>query len=175
MHCQYYFESIKQWDKWMRRCLPLLNLSAASALDSLAAQSHTDANFNQQSQTCLLRLNLWLPMTLGKLILFVRSVLWDLNIPQEAATLLYEDNDVCNAMGNAQKPTPRTCHIDIKYVSLCEWVERDLILLDQIDTSINISNHLTKPLQTLLFHRHTNFLLGHVPPSYSPVYSTISG
>jgi len=44
----------------------------------------------------------------GKMILFVRSVLWDLNIPQEAATVLYEDNDVCTAMGNAQKPTPRT-------------------------------------------------------------------
>jgi len=29
----------------------------------------------------------------GKMILFMRSVLWDLDIPQEAATLLYEDND----------------------------------------------------------------------------------
>ena len=42
----------------------------------------------------------------GKMILYVRSILWDLkNIPQEAATLLYEDNDGCTAMGNAQKPT----------------------------------------------------------------------
>ncbi len=118
MPCQYHFESIKQWDKWMRRCLPLLNLSAVSAFDSPAAQSHTDANFNQQSQTCLLRLNLWLPMTLGKLILLVRSVLWYLNIPQEAATLLYEDNDGCNAMGNAQKPTPWTRHM-ISNMSPC--------------------------------------------------------
>jgi hypothetical protein len=111
----------------------------------------------------------------GKMILFVRSVLWDLNIPQEAATLLYEDNDGCTAMGNAQKPTPRTRHIDIKYFSLCEWVERDLILLDRIDTSINISDHLTKSLQTLLFHRHADFLLGHIPPLYSPIYSKIVG
>jgi hypothetical protein len=96
----------------------------------------------------------------GKMILFVRSILWDLNIPQEAATLLYEDNDGCTAMGNAQKSTPRTRHIDIKYFSLCEWVERDLILLDRIDTAINMSNHLTKPLQTLLFHQHTDFLSG---------------
>jgi hypothetical protein len=43
----------------------------------------------------------------GKMILFVRIVLWDLNIPQEAATLLYEDNNTCTAMGNAPKPT--TC------------------------------------------------------------------
>ena len=111
----------------------------------------------------------------GKMILFIRSVLWDLDIPQEAATILYEDNDGCTAMGNAQKPTPRTRHIDIKYFSLCEWIERDLILLDRIDTSINMSEHLTKSLQTLLFHRHADFLLGHIPPTYSSVYSTLVG
>jgi len=38
----------------------------------------------------------------GKMILFIRSVLWDLNVPQEAATILFEDNDACTAMGNAQ-------------------------------------------------------------------------
>jgi hypothetical protein len=74
----------------------------------------------------------------GKMILFVRSILWDLGIPQEAATLLYEDNDACTAMVNAQKPSPRTRHIDIKYFSLCGWVNRDLILLEQIDTKNNM-------------------------------------
>ncbi len=111
----------------------------------------------------------------GKMILFVRSVLWDLDIPQEAATLFYEDNNGCIAMGNAQKPTPRTHHIDIKYFSLCEWVERNLILLDQIDTSINMSDHVTKSLQTLFFHQQADFLIGHIPPNYSPIYSTIVG
>jgi len=57
----------------------------------------------------------------SKMILFVCSVLWDLGVPQEAATLLYEDNDACTAMANAQKPTPRTRHMDIKYFSLSEW------------------------------------------------------
>jgi len=41
----------------------------------------------------------------GHMILFVRSILRDLRIPQAAATLLYEDNDACIAMANAQKPT----------------------------------------------------------------------
>ena len=88
----------------------------------------------------------------GKMILFVRSILWDLGIPQEAATLLYEDNDACTAMANAQKPTPRTRHIDIKYFSLCDWVERDLMLLERIDTKINMSDHFTKNLSKTLFH-----------------------
>ena len=107
------------------------------------------------------------------MILFVRSVLWDLDIPQEAATLLYEDNDACTAMGNAQKPTPRTQHMDIKYFSLCEWVDRDLMHLERIDTSINMSDHFTKALNWALFYRHADFLLGHVPPMYSLVYHTI--
>jgi hypothetical protein len=111
----------------------------------------------------------------GKMILFIQSILWDLNIPQESATLLYEDNDGCTTMGNAQKPTPRTRHIDIKYSSLCKRVEHDLMILDRIDTSINMANHLTKALQPILFHRHADFLLGHVPPTYSPIYKSIVG
>jgi hypothetical protein len=78
-------------------------------------------------------------------------------------------------MGNAQKPTTRTRHIDIKYFSLCEWVERDLMILDQINTSINMVDHLTKALQPTLFHCHADFLLGHIPPTYSPLYMSIIG
>jgi hypothetical protein len=111
----------------------------------------------------------------AKMILFIRSVLWDLNILQEAATMLYKDNDGCTAMGKAQKPMSRTHHIDIKYFSICEWVEWDLVLLDCIDTSINMSDHLTKALQPLLFHHHADFLLGHIPPMYSPVYQSTMG
>jgi hypothetical protein len=95
----------------------------------------------------------------GRMSLLVRSILWDLDVPQETATIAYEDNDGCTAMGNAQKPTTRTRHIDIKYFTLCEWFERDLIHLERIDTSINIADHLTKPLTKILFYRHADYLL----------------
>ncbi len=111
----------------------------------------------------------------GKMILFVRSVLWDLDITQEAATVLYEDNDACTAMRNAQKPTPRTRHMDIKYFSICEWVDHDLMHLERIDTPINMSDHFTKALTRALFHRHADFLLGHVPPMYSQDNHSIVG
>jgi hypothetical protein len=78
-------------------------------------------------------------------------------------------------MGNAQKPTPRTRHMDIKYFTICEWVERDLMHLERIDTLINLADHLTKALNRALFHRHVDFLLGRVPPMYSPVYHAIVG
>ena len=77
--------------------------------------------------------------------------------------------------GNAQKPTPCTRHMDIKYFSLSDWVERDLMLLERIDTSINLADHFTKSLQPALFHCHADFILGHIPPAYSPVYRFIIG
>ena len=103
----------------------------------------------------------------AKLLLFVCSVMWDIGVHQAAATILYEDNAACTAMVMAQKPTPRTQHMDVKYFSLCEWVKRDLIKLERVDTALNIADHFTKELNPLLFCRHTNYLLGHVPRIYS--------
>ncbi len=99
-----------------------------------------------------------------KMSIYIRSVLWDVNIPQEAATITYEDNDACTVLTNAQKPTPCTQHMDIKYFALRDWVEQDLICLEQIDTKINLANPFTKALQCSSFHRHVDLILGHVPP-----------
>ena len=85
---------------------------------------------------------------LGKMLLYVSSVLWDLNVPQEAASTLYEDNDACAVMANAQKPTSRTRHMDIRYHVLCEWVERDLLILERIDTTVNEADHFTQTTST---------------------------
>jgi hypothetical protein len=49
------------------------------------------------------------------------------------------------------------------------------MILDRTDTSINMVDHLTKALQPTLFHCHADFLLGHIPPIYSPVYKSIVG
>ena len=38
-----------------------------------------------------------------------------------------------------------------------------------------MADHLTKALNRSLFHRHADFLLGHVPPMYSHVYHAIVG
>jgi hypothetical protein len=70
-------------------------------------------------------------------------------------------------MANAQKPTIRTHHMDIRYHVLCEWVKRDLIVLERVDTTINEVDHFTKLLSRVLFHRHIDYIMGHVPPEYS--------
>jgi hypothetical protein len=129
-----------------------------SKLQPTVACSSTEAEFMQASDT-------------GRISLYVRSILWDLGVPQDAATILYEDNDGATAMANAGKPTPRSRHIDIKFYALQEWVERDLLVLERIDTSINMSDHFTKPLTRILFYRHRDFYMGQVPPTYSPKYN----
>jgi hypothetical protein len=144
--------------------------SVVSASNLPVARSHTTPNSKQKVALSSMEAEFMPAVDVGRMCLFIWSVLWDLDIPQDAATVAYEDNDGCTAMGNAKKPTTRTPHIDIKYFALCNWVKRDLLLLERIDTSINIADHLTKILSRILFHRHADYLLGHVPPKYSPVY-----
>jgi hypothetical protein len=47
--------------------------------------------------------------------------------------------------------------------------------LERIDTTINMSDHLTKGLSRALVYRHADFLLGHVPSVYSPIYKSLVG
>ncbi|KAL7523787.1 hypothetical protein ACHAXR_000330, partial [Thalassiosira sp. AJA248-18] len=105
------------------RCLRLAGGSVAykSCLQPTIARSSTEGEFMEAADS-------------GKMLLFVRSVMWDLGVPQCSASIAYEDNDACTAMANAQKPTPRARHMDIKHRVLCEWVERDLIKLERVDT-----------------------------------------
>jgi hypothetical protein len=109
------------------------------------------------------------------MILFVQSILWDIGVPQSAASILYEDIDACIAMANAQKSTSHTRHMDIKYYVLWEWVEHDLHVLSSVNTSVNMSNHFTKQLGPTLFHRHVDYIMGRIPPHYTQWFSKLFG
>jgi hypothetical protein len=63
----------------------------------------------------------------GCMSLFVCSILWDLNIHQEATTVAYKDKDGCTSMGNAQTPTTRTQHIIINSLSAMDGHDRPLL------------------------------------------------
>ena len=102
----------------------------------------------------------------AKIILFFRSIFQDLGIPQEDATILYEDNSGALLMANAQQPTKRTRHMDIKHFSLLDWVERDLLLLKEISTSDNAADAMTKMLPKQLFYRHFDTYMGRRIPDY---------
>ena len=84
---------------------------------------------------------------------------------QEAMSILNEYNDAAIAMVNANKPTPRTRHMDIRYFALTEWVEQDLISLEYIDTTMNMADYWSLHQATCswtsssdMFHQNTLFL-----------------
>ena len=102
----------------------------------------------------------------GKYILYLRTILEEIGIHQKHATVLYEDNQGALLMANAQRPTKRTRHMEIKHFALQEWVLKDLLTLKRIDTKDNYSDVMTKATARVLFHRHMNYIMGKIPPSY---------
>jgi hypothetical protein len=69
-------------------------------------------------------------------------------------------------MANAQQLTKRTRHMDIKHFALQDWVLRDLIHLECIDTADNYSDAMTKPTPRVLFYHHMDYILGKVIPVF---------
>ena len=102
----------------------------------------------------------------AKTALYIRSILKELGLRCENPTTIYEDNAAAIEMANAQKPTRRTRHMDIKHFALLQWCETDQIILSAISTSDNAADGMTKPLATTLFNRHRATLLGHRAPTY---------
>ena len=120
------------------------------------ALSSTESEFHAVSET-------------GKMALYVRSVLEDLDIPQKYATTIYEDNLGCVYMVQNNKPTRRTRHVDVRQLAIIDWVAKDLLKVKHICTNENTGDGLTKPLGKTLFHRHTDSLLGRRKPLYASV------
>jgi hypothetical protein len=47
--------------------------------------------------------------------------------------------------------------------------------LKRVDTKLNMADMFAKNLPGLVFYRYADYLLRHVPPKYSPVYSYLVG
>ena len=97
--------------------------------------------------------------------LYLHTLLEELGVPHQQAVLLYEDNAGAFLMANAGKPTQRTRHIDIRHFALLYWVERDLVRLEQISTSLNTAGILTKSTPRIIFHRHNDVLMRKISPT----------
>ena len=61
----------------------------------------------------------------------------------------------------------------IKYFSLCDWVARDIIKLERVDVALNMADQYTKQLGPLLFRRRTDYIVGHVPPTYTDYFQQV--
>jgi hypothetical protein len=124
-----------------------------SKFQTVIAHSSTEAEFVAACDT-------------AKMILYYRSLLANIGIEQEEATILFEDNNGALMMANAQQPTKRTRHIDIKQFALLDWVQEDLLILHDISTNDNAADAMTKPLTKQLFYHHFDTYMGYRIPDY---------
>ena len=102
----------------------------------------------------------------GKMALYLRSILDELHVKQIYATLLYEDNRGALLMAHAGQPTKQSRHIDIRHYALTDWVERDLIALEDVASGLNAADVVTKQTGGILFARHVDNITGRLPPPY---------
>ena len=107
----------------------------------------------------------------GRMALYLRSVLHELDVPQDYATVIFEDNRGARLMAHAGQPTRQSRHIDIRHYAILDWVERDLVSLEEIPSGLNVSDALTKQNGLVLFHRHVDVLMGRRPPYFRSVAS----
>ena len=73
----------------------------------------------------------------GCFILYLRTIMQEIGLPQHHATILYKDNQGALLMAQTGQPTKRTKHIETQYFALQTWVKRDLLALKCINTTNN--------------------------------------
>ena len=105
-------------------------------------------------------------VTAAKNIKYMRSILEELGHPMEGPTPIYEDNQSAIEIINANKPTGRSRHIDIRFFAIQGWKEDGHITMEHIPGVINPADDLTKPLGYVLHSRHARYMMGHRPASH---------
>lgn len=124
-----------------------------TAYQHSVALSSTEAEFVAGSDT-------------GKSVLYIRHILQELGFHLPQPTTIYEDNQGALHMANAQAPTRRTRHVEIRHFALLQWVETKQVLLAPIGTDANHSDAMTKALGRTKFHQHADVYMGRLPPTY---------
>jgi hypothetical protein len=97
----------------------------------------------------------------AKVAKYLRSILSQLGFAQTSPTPIHEDNELTIKMVNADKPTERSCHIDIQYFAIQDWRKAAHLYLTHLCGIINPSDALTKSVGWVLHSRHARRLMGH--------------
>ena len=69
-------------------------------------------------------------------------------------------------MAHAGQPTKQSRHIDIRHYALTDWVERDLVALEDVPSGFNAADAITKQTGGILFARHLDTITGRLAPPY---------
>jgi hypothetical protein len=101
-------------------------------------------------------------MALGEVvkeIIWIRSLLFEIGVPQDRPTKVFCDNQAAIAITKNPQHHERTKHIDIRYHFVRDELEAKTIELVYIPTMENAADIMTKALGKKLFNQHSDKLV----------------
>jgi hypothetical protein len=107
----------------------------------------------------------------GKGGLYLRSLLEELGVEQIGPTEILCDNQGALKITNAQQPSKRTRHVEIKEFAVQQWVEEERIVYEDVITTHNPSDSLSKATSRIKFWEHFDVLMGRRIPQYALAHS----
>jgi len=116
-------------------------ISWKSKLQPTVAKSTTEAEYMAISDAC-------------DEIRYLIPIANDMGIDTSKAILVNEDNQACIAISKNNINNSRTKHIDIKYHSIREHIENEIIYVKYIKSDENTADIMTKGLSKLLHRKH---------------------
>jgi hypothetical protein len=102
----------------------------------------------------------------GKAALYLQSILEELQLEQLCPTDIRVDNRGARQLTNAQQPSRRTRHIDMRDFCILQWTEEELVTFSDIPTALNVSDSISKPTGRTNFYEHMDIMMGRRKPSY---------
>ena len=93
-------------------------------------------------------------------VAFLRKLAEELGFIQVSPTIIYEDNNVCIALGNSGHFKDRSCHIDLCYMFLSDYIARGLVKFERVDSKNQIADIGTTPRPWPVFQKHRPVLYG---------------
>ena len=117
------------------------------------AQSSTEAEFQSMTDA-------------GKTAIYLRSILEEVSLEQLEPTEIEVDNRGARQLANAQQPTRRTRHIDMKDFVILQWTEEEKIKFVDVKSEYNAADAVSKPTGRTKFHTFKDILMGRRRPDY---------
>ena len=135
-------------------------------LQPTVAQSSTEAEFVNMADA-------------GKAALYMRCILDELQIFQQQPTKIFADNAGAIKLANAQKPTRRTRHVELKHMVILQWCDDELLSFLETKSESNYSDSLSKATERTKFYQHCDVIMGRRKPAYAalntiPLDNTLS-
>ena len=96
----------------------------------------------------------------------------ELGLKQIGPTKILCDNQGALKITNAQQPSRRTHHVEIKEFAAQHWVEDEQIVYKDVITTHNPSDSLSKATSCIKFWEHYDVLMGRQIPQYA--YSALT-